>query len=67
MVGRALPYLPHLVAILHEALAMLRMACSMRLSQRALLRIPRRCTQQDLRRNRPFREAWTSAPTSTKR
>ena len=28
---------------------MLRIACSMHLSQRALLRIPRRCTQQDLR------------------
>ena len=28
---------------------MLRMACSMHLSQRALLRMPRRCTQRDLR------------------
>ena len=33
----------------HEALSMLRMACSMHLSQRALLRMPRRCTQRDLR------------------
>ena len=33
----------------HEGLSMLRMACSMHLSQRALLRIPRRCTQRDLR------------------
>ena len=32
----------------HEALSMLRMACSMHLSQRALLRMPRRCTQRDL-------------------
>ena len=29
----------------HEALSMLRMACSMHLSQRALLRMPRRCTR----------------------
>ena len=28
---------------------MLRMACSMHVSQRALLRMPRRCTQRDLR------------------
>ena len=28
---------------------MLRMACSMHLSQRALLRMPRRCTQRDQR------------------
>ena len=33
----------------HEALGMLRMACSMHLSHRALLRMPRRCTQRDLR------------------
>ena len=33
----------------HEALSMLRMACSMHLSGRALLRMPRRCTQRDLR------------------
>ena len=33
----------------HEALSMLPMACSMHLSQRALLRMPRRCTQRDLR------------------
>ena len=33
----------------HEALSMLRMACSMHLSQLALLRMPRRCTQRDLR------------------
>ena len=33
----------------HEALSMLRMACSMHLFQRALLRMPRRCTQRDLR------------------
>ena len=33
----------------HEALSRLRMACSMHLSQRALLRMPRRCTQRDLR------------------
>ena len=33
----------------HEGLSMLRMACSMHLSQRALLRMPRRCTQRDLR------------------
>ena len=33
----------------HEALSMLRMACSMHLSQRALLRMPRLCTQRDLR------------------
>ena len=33
----------------HEALSMLRMACNMYLSQRALLRMPRRCTQRDLR------------------
>ena len=33
----------------HEALSMLRMACSMHLSQRPLLRMPRRCTQRDLR------------------
>ena len=33
----------------HEALSMLRMACSMQLSQRALSRMPRRCTQRDLR------------------
>ena len=33
----------------HEALSMLRMACSMDLSQRALLRMPRRCTQRGLR------------------
>ena len=33
----------------HEALSMLHMACSMHLSQRALLRMPRRCTQRDLR------------------
>ena len=33
----------------HEALSMLRMACSMHLCQRALLRMPRRCTQRDLR------------------
>ena len=33
----------------HEALSMLRMACSMHLSQRALLRMPRRCTQRDPR------------------
>ena len=32
----------------HEALSMLRMACSMHLSQRALLQMPRRCTQSDL-------------------
>ena len=36
----------------HEALSMLRMAGSMHLSQRALLRMPRRCTQRDLRTNR---------------
>ena len=33
----------------HEALSMLPMACSMHLSQQALLRMPRRCTQRDLR------------------
>ena len=33
----------------HEALSMLRMACIMHLSQRASLRMPRRCTQRDLR------------------
>ena len=33
----------------HEALSRLPMACSMHLSQRALLRISRRCTQRDLR------------------
>ena len=33
----------------HDALSMLRMACSMHLYQRALLRMPRRCTQWDLR------------------
>ena len=33
----------------HEAMSMLRMACSMHLSQRAVLRMPRRCTQRDLR------------------
>ena len=33
----------------HEAPSMLRMACSMHLSHRALLRMPRRCTQRDLR------------------
>ena len=33
----------------HEALSMLRMACSMHPSHRALLRMPRRCTQRDLR------------------
>ena len=33
----------------HEALSMLRMACSMHPSQRALLPMPRCCTQQDLR------------------
>ena len=33
----------------HEALSMLRMAWSMHLSQGALLRMPRRCTQRDLR------------------
>ena len=33
----------------HEALGMLRMACCMHLSQRALLRMPRLCTQRDLR------------------
>ena len=33
----------------NEALSMLRMACSMHLSQRALLRMPRRSTQRDLR------------------
>ena len=33
----------------HEALSMLRMACSMHLSQRALLRMPRRLTQWGLR------------------
>ena len=33
----------------HEALSMLRMAGSMHLFQRALLRMPRRCTQWDLR------------------
>ena len=33
----------------HEALSMLRMACGMHLSHRALLRMPRRCTQRDLR------------------
>ena len=33
----------------HEALSMLRMACILPLSQRALLRMPRRCTQRDLR------------------
>ena len=33
----------------HEALSMLRTACNMHLSQRALLRMPRRCTQRDLR------------------
>ena len=54
MVGRTLPCLAHLVAICipaqeHEALSMLRMACSMHLSQRALLRMPRHCTQRDLR------------------
>ena len=32
-----------------EALSMLRMACGMHLSRRALLRVPRRCTQRDLR------------------
>ena len=32
----------------HEALSMLHMACSMHLSQQALLRMPRRCTQRDL-------------------
>ena len=32
----------------HEALSMLRMTCSMHLSERALLRMPRRCTQRDL-------------------
>ena len=32
-----------------EALSMLRMACGMHLSQRALSRMPRRCTQRDLR------------------
>ena len=30
----------------HEALSMLRMACGMHLSQRALLRMPRRCTHR---------------------
>ena len=30
-------------------MSMLRMACSMHLSQRAVLRMPRRCTQRDLR------------------
>ena len=33
----------------HEALSMLLMACGMHLSQRAILRMPRRCTQRDLR------------------
>ena len=33
----------------HEALSMVHMACSMHLSRRALLRMPRRCTQRDLR------------------
>ena len=33
----------------HEALSMLRMACSMHLSRRAFLRMRRRCTQRDLR------------------
>ena len=33
----------------HEALSMLCTACSMHLSQRALLRMPRRCTQRDPR------------------
>ena len=33
----------------HEALSMLPMVCSMHLSQRALLRMLRRCTQRDLR------------------
>ena len=33
----------------HEALSMLRMACAMHLSQRAHLRMHRRCTQRDLR------------------
>ena len=32
----------------HVALSMLRMACSMHLSQGPLLRMPRRCTQRDL-------------------
>ena len=33
----------------HEALSMLRIPCSMHISQRALLRMPRRCIQRDLR------------------
>ena len=33
----------------HEALSMLRNACSMHVSQRALLQMPRGCTQRDLR------------------
>ena len=33
----------------HEAMSMLRMACSMHLSQWAFLRMPRRCTQRNLR------------------
>ena len=33
----------------HEALSMLRMACNMHLSQRSLLRMPRRCAERDLR------------------
>ena len=33
----------------HEAPGMLHMACNMHLSQRALLRMPRHCTQRDLR------------------
>ena len=33
----------------HEALSMLRMACNMHLSHRVLLRMPRRCTQRDVR------------------
>ena len=33
----------------HEALSMLRMGCSMHVSRRAFLRMPRRCTQRDLR------------------
>ena len=33
----------------HEGLSMLRMACSMHLFQRALLRMQRRCTKWDLR------------------
>ena len=55
----------------HEAPSMLRMACNMHLSQRALLRMPRRCTQRDLRTVRqrfmPYFPQATSVKSTTGR